>query len=131
MTEIKSAYLAGAMTGLEDHGNTWREEAIKMTPAGWRFINPSELEHDKIIPLNLINGDLSVLLSCHAVLAKIDEKSWGTAMEICHATQHHILVIGFGKLPRPASIWLLAHVDFLYDTLEEAINAYPFTFQGR
>lgn len=122
MVEIKTAYLAGGITGLDDKGQTWRQRAIALTPPGWKFINPYLYENENKLPLSIINDDLSLILSSHAVIANVDQPSWGTSIEIYEATHHQIPVIAFGRLKRPISIWLLNNIDHLYDTLEQAIE---------
>jgi len=117
----KRCYLAGGIFGLADRGQTWREEAIAMTPPGWLFINPNTVEIDQIEPRDLINIDLATILTCQAVLARVSHPSWGTAMEIFFACSHHVPVIAW-DIPEPCSPWLLGHTACQWTSLKNAMG---------
>lgn len=120
MTE-KLAYLAGGITGLSDQGQAWRQAAIDMTPAGWRFINPFTDELRAMTSRDLVNQDLSWILSCRAIIVRLNQPSWGTGMEIITAFNHQVHVIGWNA-PKIHSIWLDAHVNIFRFTLRDAIK---------
>jgi nucleoside 2-deoxyribosyltransferase len=123
---MRKVYLAGAIFGLSDRGQNWREQAIALIPVGWEAINPNVVELDKVNAADIINGDYQTILGCDAVLARVRNPSWGTAMELAFAMQHHIPVIGW-PFDRPAvlpnfSPWLLHHVTVYAPNLLDAIG---------
>lgn len=117
----KLCYLAGGIFGLSDRGQVWRKAAITMTPPGWRFINPNTVEINQIKPRDLINTDLSTILACQVMLARVSHPSWGTAMEIFFASNHHIPVIAW-DIPELCSPWLLGHTTCQWTSLKYAIE---------
>lgn len=124
---MKKVYLAGAIFGLPDRGQDWREQAIARMPDGWEAINPNIVELDKVQAIDVIRGDYAALAECSAVIARVRNPSWGTAMEIQYAKNVlNIPVIGWPFLREPVlphySPWLLHHVRHYASDLPTAIG---------
>jgi nucleoside 2-deoxyribosyltransferase len=98
-------YLAGAIWQ-EPDPLTWRRHAAQILPDGWAAIDPNATEMELDKAQSIIRDDLSNILRCDAVLAKVERPSWGTAMELFFAQQHRIPVIGWGDAKLPLSPWL-------------------------
>lgn len=120
MISFKTCYLSGAMFGLDDNGQDWRNLACQIgPPKGWKYFIPNVA--DDFHPRDLVSLDFRTILQCQAVIARVNRPGWGTAMELLFASQNKIPVIGWDA-PTPYSPWLAAHVDGMTDTLEHAIN---------
>lgn len=118
---MKRVYLAGAIFGLADRGQGWREVVIENLPLGWEAVNPNLIEIDKVDPHELIAGDYATILSCRAVLVRADKPSWGTAMELAFARQHGIPVVAW-DVPETCSPWLLGHVRYICPSVGHALE---------
>jgi nucleoside 2-deoxyribosyltransferase len=123
---MKRVYLAGAIFGLADRGQTWREQIIPMLPTDWEAVNPNTVELDKVNPKDLVEGDYETIRGCQAIIARIRNPSWGTAMELAFAKSINVPVIGFPflrpPLPWAYSPWLIHHVAFYAQSLEHAVS---------
>lgn len=119
----KQVYLAGAIFGHDDRGQSWREIAIRalLPILDWNPLNPNTVEVDKVTLHDLVAGDYAAILGCQAMIAFVGEKSWGTAMEIAFAHQHGVPVIAWPDV-RPCSLWLQYHVTTFSQTLQDAIG---------
>jgi nucleoside 2-deoxyribosyltransferase len=119
---IKRVYLAGAIYGQADPGG-WRDTVSHSLPAPWKAVNPLDLEVDIEKPSEVVDTDLAAILGCKAVIAKVDEPSWGTGMELFFAKRLGLPVIGWtvGK-HNGASPWLIHHTSCLVPTLPAAIS---------
>ena len=119
---MRKVYLAGPIFHASDP-SFWRNIAAKSLHK-WQTINPLKIEVDVNNPVELVQLDLHILQICQAVLARIDEPSWGTAMEIFHAT-HEVGIPVIGWRPNsdgPDSPWLLAHTTVIFRSLSQAIS---------
>src|SRR3954466_1897590 len=119
---IRNVYLAGQMFGLPDRGQGWRELAIELMPDGWVAINPMLVELEKTDPEALIRADLASIMSAHAVIARVETPSWGTAMELMFCRQFGIPVIGWKLVQGDISPWLKVHLTRLCYSVREAIG---------
>lgn len=123
--QTRKVYLAGAIFGLADRGQCWREQAIRLLPLDWKAVNPNLVELDKITPADLIAGDYAAIRECAAIIVRCRQPSWGTAMELAYAKLVGVPVIGFPFYRPPVapnySPWLIHHVTIFTTTVEEAI----------
>lgn len=124
---MRKVYLCGGIFGLPDKGQTWREQAIGMMPEGWEAVNPVLFELAEKDPEVLIKEDYRLIMNSDAIIARVRNPSWGTAMELHFARQVDIPVIGwpFVRLPPDThnySPWLLAHITTYAPSLEYAIG---------
>lgn len=119
---VSKVYLAGGIFGLEDRGQTWRQQAIRLMPKNWQAINPDLVELAKINPVDLIRGDYAAILGCQVIIARVEQPSWGTAMELSFAKQHRIPVIGWRLVHGDISIWLDYHLAVLCHSIEDAVG---------
>jgi hypothetical protein len=124
---MKKVYLAGAIFGLDDRGQGWREEIIPLLPSNWEAVNPIVVELDKVDPAELIKADYHAICGCSAIIARVRNPSWGTAMELQFAKLVGVPVIGFPFL-RPAnpvsySPWLIHHITHFAPSLAQAVEA--------
>jgi nucleoside 2-deoxyribosyltransferase len=121
---IKRVYLAGAMYGLQDQGQTWRHEVKARLSPNWEAVIPTPYNWDEIAPEQLIKQDYELLSSSHLVMAQIRNPSWGTAMELAFAKSHGITVMAF---PKPLHVgrcspWLQYHVSYWVADLDQALK---------
>lgn len=124
---MRKVYLCGGIFGLPDRGQTWREQAIAMMPEGWEAINPVEFELASTDPEGLIRMDYNFITSSDAIIARVRNPSWGTAMELHFARQVRVPVIGWPFIRKPVdpfnySPWLLSHVGTYAGSLDDAIG---------
>lgn len=117
---IKKVYLAGPIAGVEDP-MSWRRLAEKKLPIDWQAINPLLIETQGMKPHQLVATDLRAVLQCRAILAKVTQPSWGTAMELFHATQNGIPVVGWGH-PNVPSPWLLHCCRAIFADLQQVMK---------
>ncbi len=116
---MKKVYLAGAIYETADP-LTWRKEVIRSLPQGWLPVDPTAFEVRGLVPDQLVELDLKHILTCHAVIARAFEASWGTAMEIRFSKENRIPVIAWVKdanAPQPP--WLTAHVFDFADSIND------------
>lgn len=69
----------------------------------------------------IVEGDTADIDSCNIVLAMALAPSWGTAMEIKHASDEGKLVIAINIDVSP-SPWLLYHADAIRPTIAAACD---------
>lgn len=123
---MKKVYLAGAIFGLSDRGQGWREIATPMLPPEWQAVNPNVVELDKVDPQDLISSDYAAIRECSAIIARVRNPSWGTAMELQFAKFIGVPVIGFPFLRPPIPLnyspWLIYHVTYYAANLVEAVS---------
>jgi hypothetical protein len=118
---MKYVYLAGAIQD-EPDPTTWRQQAANLMPSDWKAIDPTKHECDYYTIQELVQLDIDLICKCHAMLAKVDKPSWGTAMEIRMAHLLTIPILAF-EAPEKRSPWLIAHVDGFFVSLPNAIQA--------
>lgn len=118
---MKLVYLCGAIAD-SPNPHTWRENAGKLLPEGWRALNPFDYETKIISHRALVALDYGLILQSSAVLVRVNAPSWGSGMEIAFAHAHDIPILAFPNR-QPRSRWLDAHVSEFYSTLLEAIEA--------
>lgn len=127
-------YLAGACANEPDEGKGWRKEAL----AAFRKIDRYDDLKSCVIdptyyftysdPVNKTDKQvksfyMSKIRNCDVVLVNLlnTKLSPGTAMEVQHAVDNNITVIGFN--PANAYPWLEnVDCDVVFDTMEEAIS---------
>ncbi len=114
-------YLSGGIAGLSaDECNSWRVRATELLkvrtldPMRWERNGRSHSPNEEIV-----DRDLRDIDECAALLVKVDEPSWGTAMEIRYAYQIGLPIVAFGS-PKISSAWLEHHCNAFFNTLEEA-----------
>lgn len=115
---MKKVYLAGAIRDAVDPF-TWRKVVAKMLPEGWESIDPLDLgdgifNESQGDPQDVITRDFDAIVQCRAILARIDQPSWGTGMEIRFARERGIPVAGWtmGKTD-PVGPWLRVHTNII------------------
>jgi nucleoside 2-deoxyribosyltransferase len=120
-------YLAGPIFGVEDP-DTWRNDVAAQLPKGWEAVNPLKIERYAAGTRNqahrIVENDLLALENVDAVLALVDEPSWGTAMEIFYASSIAVPVIGWQPKHngRPNSPWLQLHCTLITSDFAEAMK---------
>jgi 8-oxo-dGTP diphosphatase len=119
-----AVYLSGGIAGLSADGcNGWRKRAAELLncsvldPMRWERDGRSHSPNDVIVQRDLRDID-----ECAALLVKVDDPSWGTAMEVRYAYQLGLPIIAFGS-PKMSSAWLEHHCDAIYSDLEQATTA--------
>lgn len=117
-------YLAGPIFGMNDYqAKSWREAAKKLRP-DIEWVDPMARDYrgkEDENAADIVSGDLADIASCDAVLAAVENPSWGTAMELRAA--HAELgkkVVGFKWKPG-TSPWLAQHCTVVR-SLEEALK---------
>jgi nucleoside 2-deoxyribosyltransferase len=118
-------YLAGPIFGKTDaECNAWRTTAAQMLA---KYSIPTTdpmsrdyrgIEHDHMG--KIVRDDKADILRSKAVLVNCATPSWGTAMEIIYASDHHVRVFGFG--PQQQSPWVLFHCYHYATSMERAIE---------
>jgi nucleoside 2-deoxyribosyltransferase len=123
---MKRVYLGGPIHGIKDP-YTWRRNVEEQLPVGWEAVTPLQVEAniDDANARLLVETDLAAIDNCHAVLAHVDQASWGTAMEIFYAFTMGIPVIGWHPMLRVVDMspWLRAHCTMLVSDFK-SINGY-------
>ena len=76
------------------------------------------------MPKRIVERDKKDIVTCDTILAKCDQPSWGTAMEIMFAWSLHKQIIVVTSSMSP---WIRYHADYVFPTLDEALKAmeYP------
>jgi nucleoside 2-deoxyribosyltransferase len=124
---MKKVYLAGGIWGVEDP-DTWRNEVTAQLPKGWAAVNPLKIERmvpgNKNLAQRVVDADLIAIDDCDAVLALIDEPSWGTGMEIFYSHSMAIPVIGWNPKTNgiTPSLWLQVHCSIITGDIAEAMK---------
>ena len=130
---MKKIYLGGPIMDLSfEQASTWREEAKKLfyshPNACFKFLDPmrrnfkdSELEsRNEIVQL-----DKADIIEADILLVNATKPSWGTAMEIMFAYQHHKVILAFvGEdfSKKTLSPWLAYHTTRTFLSMEFAIE---------
>ncbi|QWY83379.1 hypothetical protein [Rhizobium phage RHph_X3_2] len=124
----KYFYLAGSITHAAD-ASSWRQEAANNAPVGWLALDPLVFELARnVTPAEIVKLDYGLIMKSSAVIVKVEEPSWGTAMELAFAKQHAIPVIAFlGERAKfiweKQSPWLRYHVTRVRNDLPSALLA--------
>jgi nucleoside 2-deoxyribosyltransferase len=127
MSQPKKVYLAGPVFGCADP-ETWRNDVTAQLPKGWEAVNPLKIERftsdTKDQARRIVTADLKAIDYCDAMLALIDDPSWGTAMEIFYADETCIPIIGWQPKfnGRPVSPWLQVHCALITSDFAEAMK---------
>lgn len=121
---MKKVYLAGAIFQTPNAAG-WRSAAralFKLANA-WEVLDPTTLEATAENEQQVIDTDLRAIAMSNVVLAKVDQPSWGTAMEIYYARSLHIPVVGWlpDWIGTRKSPWLNFHITVFEPTLEAAV----------
>jgi nucleoside 2-deoxyribosyltransferase len=117
----KKVYLAGPIFKVEDPA-TWRSAVATALAVNWEAVDPIALEASIEEPDKLVATDLRAIRQCHAMFARVDVPSWGTAMEIFFAASIGIPVIGWRPgSDGPDSPWLKHHTREIYRSFAEAV----------
>lgn len=117
-------YLAGPIFGMNNYqAKAWRNHAKKVRP-DIEWVDPMVRDYRGVEDQNVeqvVAGDLADIAGCDAVLAAVENPSWGTAMEVraAHAEMHK-RVIGF-KWKVSTSPWLQQHATVVR-SIEEALK---------
>ncbi len=129
-----AVYLAGACANEPDEGRKWRVDArqafnsiVKYDNIQVCVVDPTDYfsysypvhKSDKQIKAFY----MSKIRKCDVILVNVNNSktSPGTCMEVQHAVDHNIPVVGFGK--ENAYPWLMnVDCDVVFDSLQEAIN---------
>ena len=117
-------YLAGAINGKTDaECMAWRDAASELLRnLGHEARNPMARDFRGVETAHawdIVRDDFREIDECDAVIARADEPSWGTAMEILYAHQRGLRVVAWGA-PDKASPWLQVHAK-LVRTVDQAI----------
>lgn len=120
-----TVYLAGPINGCtDDEATNWREEAKKQLR---ECLDPMRRDYrgseaDSVS--EIVSGDIADIEHSDAILANCWQPSFGTAMELWHASQ--VLkkpVITMAKPGAPVSPWLQFVSTLVVTSLSDAIAA--------
>lgn len=119
-------YLSGEITGCSDKECVeWRDEATRLFAfRGIGVYNPMIRDYRNsyadVPSEEIVLPDLCDLRASAALLVKLSEPSWRTAMEMAYATLwgRPIAVVG-----TPVSPWILYHASGIYADLPSAADA--------
>lgn len=118
-------YLAGGINALsDDDAKDWRAQAAELLNGD--VLDPMARDYRGQEDQNvaaIVEGDLDDIAQCEAVLAWCPRASWGTAMEIHHASTQGQPVIAVVPEGQPVSPWLRYHTTTVVHTLEDAVTA--------
>ncbi len=124
---LKSVYLAGPIFQCSDDECVgWREQAKHRLSGLFRILDPMVRDcrgMEESLASDIVSSDLADIESVDILLVNVSAPSWGTAMEVFHASRTGKAVFGFGALPGKVSPWLRTHTLALYGTLAEACEA--------
>ena len=114
-------YLAGP-----PHADEYRRRAkVLLTQIGWEAVDPMRRDfrgRTQGNEVEIVEGDLAEIESCHAVLAAFVSPDEGTAMEAWYAHSLGKPVVAYtgGTPPHP---WTVYVADVICDELEQAVQA--------
>lgn len=117
----KYIYLAGPITGVGEEAREWRGRAQRLLPQDWQGIDPLVVEAHTVTPEAIVALDYAWIEKSHAVLARVDQPSWGTAMELVYAHNLKLPIVGFGQIEKP-SPWLFHHLTVHKPDLASGID---------
>ena len=128
--KVRLVYLAWAIYEMDDTCVRWRKTvSALLRKKGVQSLKPTDADYrgkETIagIPTQIVERDKRDIVTCDTILAKCDQPSWGTAMEIMFAWSLHKQIIVVTSSMSP---WIRYHADYVFPTLDEAINAmeYP------
>lgn len=114
-------YLAGGIWGVKDPV-TWRRDVAAQLPEGWEAVDPTQIElfvesedddTDNEKARKIVDVDLAAIEDSDAIIALVNQPSWGTAMEIFYAHELGLPVIGWNPRSdgRPVGPWLRVHCN--------------------
>ena len=129
MIEARLVYLAGPIYEQDDTCIRWRKATHKLLmKKNIMCLKPTDadyrgMERKPDIPERIVKRDKTDIMTCDTVLAKCDHPSYGTAMEIMFAwsLRKQIIVVTNSYSP-----WIRYHADYIFPTLEEALNNLEF-----
>jgi len=128
--KVRLVYLAGAIYEMDDTCIRWRKAAsVLLRKKGVQSLKPTDADYrgkETIagIPEQIVERDKRDIVACDTILAKCDQPSWGTAMEIMFAWSLHKQIVVVTSSMSP---WIRYHADYVFTTVEDAIKAmeYP------
>jgi len=128
--KVRLVYLAGAIYEMDDTCIRWRKAAsVLLRKKGVQSLKPTDADYrgkETIagIPEQIVERDKRDIVACYTILAKCDQPSWGTAMEIMFAWSLHKQIVVVTSSMSP---WIRYHADYVFTTVEDAIKAmeYP------
>jgi nucleoside 2-deoxyribosyltransferase len=118
---VKRVYLAGP-----PHADEYRRRAEALVrQIGWEPVDPMRRDfrgRTQGNEVEIVEGDLSEIKSCHAVLAAFVSPDEGTAMEAWYAHSLGKPVVAYtgGTPPHP---WTVYVADVICDELEQAVQS--------
>lgn len=125
-------YLAGKMTGISyDQSNEWRVKAKKLLEETYCLykvtaINPNDYYNFKEVihksEKEILRYDLHRVRTSNMILVNLTGDSIGTAMELQHAFDNHIPIIGYKEDKTDLHPWLEYVCDRVFDNLEEVVD---------
>ena len=125
-------YLAGQMTGISyDESNIWRTTAkewlesrecnfhVKVTNPNdyYNFLTKTYIDDKEIIRFDLHKVRISDL-----ILVNLNGFSIGTAMELQHAIDNNVPILGYKDDREESHPWLEYTCDRVFDSLEECLR---------
>lgn len=119
-----TVYLCGGINGLTDAAaKNWRKEATARLDC--RILDPMRRDYrgkEALHVNDIVHGDFEDIALADVILVNASRPSWGTAMEIYHASLLGKRVVAFGAGDNP-SPWLIYHCDLLAPTFSAALEA--------
>ena len=119
-------YLAGRINKCRPEDvNIWRMVYTKhLEELGHEVIDPAAVVYPDPMTyetaMKIVRKDTEDIRKCDVVIAKYDEPSVGTSMEIMYATSLNIPVLLVTRIPEgELSPWLLANVYYISDDFPE------------
>lgn len=130
MNLINKIYLAGTVYSDENDKN-WKHEFIKYLghPERYFLFDPNPKKNFDPLKLGLVNYDVisydkRAIDNSDILVAYIQQPSFGTAMEICHAFEKHNITIYVINPNRKYEhdIWLTHHCNMFFTSVEDCAN---------
>lgn len=121
----KKVYLAGNIKGCSDEEcYAWRSEAKRqLGPIPTEDPMDRDMRNVDNFDVHwLVRGDKAAIDRCSHLIAHWIKPGAGTSMEIHYAWERGKRIAFVNKAPESVSPWIRAHVDFVTDSLDEAVK---------
>jgi len=128
MAWSKKVYLAGPIHGKSDDDcKAWRVTAAEcLRLFGHDVLDPMDRDCRGIEEATydlIVDSDKKDIRSCDILLVNANSPSWGTAMEVAHASSLGKTVVAFATHTNSPQIspWLRYHATEIYESLSHAL----------
>ena len=112
-------YLCGGIYNLtKKQQKEWRNQVKKELSKHYKIIDPTNKPYTGRNQKEIVEYDKQNIIRSDVIIVNATKPSWGTAMEILYAYQHHKKIIVFTKDKNP---WLEYHSTVICETLQQVI----------